>query len=294
MPEHESWFSLYLPGIAHFIEGITRSMNVMIFGSETTLQGETYGHGGASVDHVVASLFLLVLLSFLAITAGGRLKDAKAALVPEETMTVRTFFELFIGAVLGMMEPIMGKKAARYFLPLIGTCAVFIFFSNFMGLIPGFLPPTDSLKTTFALALVIFVVTHVYGIKENGMGHIKHLFGPWLGPVGIPLNLLMFVIEVIGHLARVLSLSLRLMANMFGDHMVVGIFTLLVPFLVPVPFLMLGTIVCIVQTAVFCILSTVYIGMAVAHQDHGDDHGHGGGHGDKDHGHGHGEGAHAH
>jgi F-type H+-transporting ATPase subunit a len=156
-----------------------------------------------------------------------------------------------------------------------------------MGLIPGFMPPTDSLKTTFALALVIFVATHAYGLKENGLGHIKHLFGPWLGPLGLPLNILMFGIEVIGHVARVLSLSLRLMANMFGDHMVVGIFTLLVPFLVPVPFLMLGTIVVLVQTAVFCILSTVYIGMAIEHHDHGDGHGHGDahGHGDKAHAH---------
>lgn len=289
MPEHESWFSLYLPGIAHAIEALTRSVNVSITGQEGTwLNHEAYGHGGSSVDHVVTALFLFVVLSFMAITAGNALKDAKAALIPEETLTVRTFFELFIGAVLGMMEPIMGKKAARYFLPLIGSCAVFIFFSNAMGLIPGFMPPTDSLKTTFALALVIFVVTHVYGIKENGLGHIKHLFGPWLGPIGIPLNLLMFVIEVIGHIARVVSLSLRLMANMFGDHMVVGIFTLLVPFLVPVPFLLLGTIVVIVQTAVFCILSTVYIGMAVEHHDHGDEHGHG------DHGHGDKHEAHAH
>lgn len=290
MPEHESWFSLYLPGLAHAIEALTRDMNVAITGQEGTwLNHEHYGHGGSSVDHVVTALFLLVVIGGMAIVAGGRLKDAKAALIPEETLTVRTFFELFIGGVLGMMEPIMGKKAARYFLPLIASCAVFIFFSNAMGLIPGFMPPTDSLKTTFALALVIFVTTHVYGIKENGLGHIKHLFGPWLGPVGIPLNLLMFVIEVIGHIARLVSLSLRLMANMFGDHMVVGIFTLLVPFLVPVPFLLLGTIVVIVQTAVFCILSTVYIGMAVEHHDHGDDHGHG--HGDA---HGHGDKAHAH
>jgi F-type H+-transporting ATPase subunit a len=288
MPEHESWFSLYLPSLAHLIEGLTRSINVSLTGQEGTwLNHEGYGHGGSSVDHVVTALFLLVVVGGMAISAGGKLKDAKAALVPEETLTVRTFFELFVGAVLGMMEPIMGKKAARYFLPLIGTCAVFIFFSNAMGLIPGFMPPTDSLKTTFALALVIFAATHAYGLKENGLGHIKHLFGPWLGPLGLPLNILMFGIEVIGHVARVLSLSLRLMANMFGDHMVVGIFTLLVPFLVPVPFLMLGTIVVLVQTAVFCILSTVYIGMAIEHHDHGDDHGHGDahGHGDKAHAH---------
>lgn len=276
MPEHESWFSLYLPGIADAIESLTRRINVAITGQEGTwLNGQHYGHGGSSVDHVVGALFMLGLVAALVLAAKPKFDNIKQAIVPDETLTVRTFFELLVGAVLGMMEPIMGRKAARHFLPLIGTCAVFIFFSNAMGLVPGFNPPTDSLKTTLALASVIFVATHVYGIKENGLGHIKHLFGPWLGPLGIPLNLLMFVIEVIGHVARLVSLSLRLMANMFGDHMVVGIFTLLVPFLVPVPFLMLGTIVVIVQTAVFCILSTVYIGMAIEHHEHGEgDHGH--------------------
>ncbi len=280
MPEHESWFSLFIPGLAHLIERLTRSLNVAITGSSTTwMAHQGYHHDGASVDHVVTTIFMVLLVGGAAIVAGRQLEDVRAALVPEGKMTVRTFFELFVGLVLGMMEPIMGKKAARYFLPLIGTLAVFIFFSNFLGLIPGFMPPTDSLKTTLALALVVFVATHVYGVRENGIGHIKHLFGPWLGPLGVPLNLLMFVIELIGHLARVLSLSLRLMANMFGDHMVVGIFTLLVPFLVPVPFLFLGTLVCIIQTAVFCILSTVYIGMAIEKQHHDE---------------GHGEGAHAH
>lgn len=274
MPEHESWFSLFLPGFAHIIEGLTRDLNVAITGSETTwMAGESYHHGGASVDHVVTSLVLLVLLSAAAIVAGSQLKDLKSALIPETKLTVRTFFELFTGLILGMMESIMGKKAARYFLPLIGTLAVFIFFSNVVGLIPGFMPPTDSLKTTLALALVVFFATHIYGIKENGMGHVAHLFGPWLGPLGLPLNILMFLIETIGHIARVLSLSLRLMANMFGDHMVVGIFTLLVPFLVPVPFLFLGILVCTIQTAVFCILSTVYIGMAIENHHHDEGHG---------------------
>jgi F-type H+-transporting ATPase subunit a len=279
MPEHESWFSLSLPALYRAIESLATQINVIVTGEGGTwIAHQPYGHGGAGVDHVVSALFVLILAGTLAVIAGGKLKDAKAAVVPEDTLTVRTFFELFLGAVLGMMEPIMGKKAARYFLPLIGTCAVFIFFSNAMGLIPGFIPPTDSLKTTAACAIIIFVATHVYGLKENGMGHVKHLFGPWLGPIGIPLNLLMFVIEVIGHLARPLSLSLRLMANMFGDHMVVGIFTLLVPFIVPVPFLLLGTIVVTVQTAVFCILSTVYIGLAIEHHEHGHEgaaHGHG-------------------
>jgi F-type H+-transporting ATPase subunit a len=128
---------------------------------------------------------------------------------------------------------------------------------------------------------VIFFATHIFGISRNGMNHIKHLFGPWLGPLGIPLNALMFVIECISHIARPISLSLRLMANIFADHLVVAIFATLVPFIVPVPVMLLGTMVVVVQTLVFCLLSTVYIAMAIENHDHADEHeGH---HGDGHH-----------
>ena len=165
------------------------------------------------------------------------------------------------------MADIMGKKAARYFLPLIGTCAFFILFSNALGLIPGFAPPTDNFNTTLACGIVIFVTTHVYGLKEQGWHHIKHFFGPvwWLAP-------LMLVIELISHLARPLSLAIRLMANMTADHMVLSIFCGLLPvsliFIpVPLPMYVLGSIVVVVQTLVFCLLSTVYIAMAIEHAD---------------------------
>ncbi|MCS6857393.1 MAG: F0F1 ATP synthase subunit A [Sandaracinaceae bacterium] len=274
MPEHESWFSLYLPALFHLVEGWAQRLNSAITGHEGTwIAGEPYGHKGASVDHVVSAAFVVLVVGSTAFRVGSKFREFPQAIIPEERLTLRTFFEILIEAVLRMMEGIMGKKAARHFLPLIGTCAVFIFFSNAIGLIPGFSPPTDSLKTTLALALVIFFATHIYGIKENGWKHIAHFFGPWLGWIWIPINILHFVIEVISHIARPISLSLRLMANMFGDHMVIGIFTLLVPFLVPVPFMFLGFIVVVVQTAVFCILSTVYIGMAIEHHhDEGDSH----------------------
>src|SRR6185369_15197563 len=117
-------------------------------------------------------------------------------------------------------------------------------------------------------------LTHYYGVKENGLAYFKHFLGPvlWLAP-------LFLIIELISHIARPLSLTLRLMGNMFADHKVVSAFFLLVPLLVPVPFLILGVLVCIIQTMVFCLLSMVYIQGAVAH-DHGDE-----GHGHEDHHH---------
>ena len=291
MPEHESLFSLWGPrAIFENIENLTRVINVWLTGDDRTwMAHESYGHGGADVQHVVGALFVLVLLGIVGGLAFRRLKDTARAVVPESELTPATFVELFVESVFGMMANIMGKKNARYFLPLIGTCAFFIFFSNFLGLIPGFLPPTSSLKTTAACAIVIFVSTHVFGLKENGFGHIKHLFGPVtfdpkkpMTVLAIPLMLLMFLIETISHLARPLSLSLRLMANMFADHLVLGVFTGLVPFLIPVPILFLGTLVVGVQTVVFCILSTVYIGMAIEHHEHEEDHGHADGDGQRE------------
>ena len=110
------------------------------------------------------------------------------------------------------------------------------------------------------MAGLVFLATHYYGLREQGFGHIKHMFGPvaWLAP-------LIFVIELISHLARPVSLSVRLAGNMIGDHKALSIFLGLVPFLIPVPIMALGLIVCLVQTLVFCLLSTVYIGLAIEH-----------------------------
>ena len=145
-----------------------------------------------------------------------------------------------------------------------------IFFSNVMGLIPGFLPPTDSLNTTAAMAIVIFVATHVYGIKKQGfVNYFKHFMGPVL-----VLAPLIFVIELISHLVRPVTLAVRLTANMFADHAVLTVFIgLLLPTAVwflplALPVYILGCVVVTVQTLVFCLLSTVYISMAIEDTAH--------------------------
>jgi F-type H+-transporting ATPase subunit a len=285
MPEHETWFSYLLPGLHENIANLTMVLNRYVTGEDGTwIAHEGYGHGGASINHVVGALFVLLVLVVLGFIGRGRFNDVKTAVVPEASLSVSTFLELFVESVLSVMSGVMGKKNAKAFLPLIGTCAFFIFFSNALGLFPGLLPPTESLKTTLVCALVIFFATHFYGLKENGFNHIKHLFGPvTFDPkkpatvLAIPLMLLMFVIELIGHLARPVSLSLRLMANIFADHVVLGIFMTVaatflggLPLLLPVPIMLLGTMVVVVQTLVFCILSCVYIGMAIEHHDHGE------------------------
>lgn len=219
----------------------------------------------ATVWHVFLSVLVIGIVALLAVRARNHFA-ARA----DGKLTVRTFFELVLDSLMGMMEGMMGRRNAERFLPLIGSLALFIFFSNALAMVPGMVPPTDNLNVTAALGLIVFVTTHVVGIKEQGVGHyIAHFFGPVIKWYALPLMILMFLIEIIGHLARPLSLSLRLMGNMFGDHAVLAIFLGIFPFFLPIPNMLLGTVVIIVQTMVFCILSIVYISLALPHEDEG-------------------------
>jgi F-type H+-transporting ATPase subunit a len=221
-------------------------------------------HGSEALIHIALVTLILLVLAFLAY---GKLKDTKAALVPDANLNARTLVEILVGATYGLMKDIMGPKAARFFLPLIGTCAFVILFSNALGLIPGLLPPTGSLSVTFAMGIVIFFATHIFGVKEHGIAYFKHFLGPIIKWYALPLMVLFVVVETISHLVRPASLAIRLMANMTADHAVLGVFFALVAWVVPVPVLLLGSLVVVVQTLVFCILSTVYIGMAIEHSD---------------------------
>ena len=257
MGEHATWFNYILPNFNELLAQFREAVGLSLV-----------NHAPAEIQYVLGFAFASILILILVFSARSKLKDTSKAIVPDSQLSSRTFFETMIEATLNIMEGSMNRKAAVYFLPLIGTCAFIIFFSNFIGLVPGFLPPTSNLSTTLAMSLVVFLVTHIYGVKEHGIGYFAHFFGPIRKWYALPLMLLMFCIEIISHFARPLSLSIRLMGNMFADHMVVGTFVALVPIVVPIPIMMLGVIVCIVQTLVFCILSTVYIGMAIAHEEH--------------------------
>ncbi|MBA3541171.1 MAG: F0F1 ATP synthase subunit A [Deltaproteobacteria bacterium] len=191
------------------------------------------------------------------------LKGKDRGILPPRTMNLRNFFEYTAESVYGMVEGALGEKNAARFFPLIGALWMFILFGNLIGLIPGFVSPNDTLKTNVALALLVFVLTHYYGIREHGLSYFKHFLGP-----SLPLAPLMLPIEIISHLARPLSLSLRLMGNMLADHKVVFAFFTMVPLIVPLPFMLLGLLVCLIQAIVFCTLTMVYIGMAVEHEEH--------------------------
>ncbi len=209
-------------------------------------------------------LFVLCLLSYLGFRKVA-VSGAQEALVPSDRLTLRNIFELFTEMVLGFLDDILGHRG-REFLPLVGTLGFFILISNLLGLVPGFLPPTDNLNTTVACALVVFFSTHYYGVKAHGIKYIRHFLGPvlWLSPLMLP-------IEVISHLARILSLSMRLFGNIMADHMLLSM-TLAAPLILPLflsPLSMiLGVFVSLIQAFIFMILSMIYISLAVEESEH--------------------------
>ena len=158
------------------------------------------------------------------------------------------------------MVEIAGEES-RWLFPLIATVFIYIFVSNMIGLVPGFMPPTASLNTTLSCALVVVIFTHVIGIKYHGAAYIKHFMGPvwWMIPI-------IFPIEVIGHVARVLSLTFRLFGNMMGHELVLMIlFGLAGAFFAPLPIMALGIFVALVQAFVFFLLSIMYFAGAMEH-----------------------------
>jgi len=199
----------------------------------------------AGIDAIAYTWLVMLLLLLLSVLATKGLKAVPGGL--------QNFMEVIVGGIENMIVETMGEHG-RPFFPLIATLALFILISNLIGLIPGFYPPTANINTTAACAVIVFVTTHVVGIKEHGIKYIKHFMGPiiWLAPM-------MFFIEVIGHFSRVISLTLRLFGNMNGHELVLMIFFGLAPFLVPLPMMLMGVLVSFIQAFVFMLLAMIYI-----------------------------------
>ncbi|HEY0706903.1 MAG TPA: F0F1 ATP synthase subunit A [Polyangia bacterium] len=262
MGPHGTWFD-FIPGMKE-LEAAAKER----LGREWTW--EVFQATYFEISHVLIAAFVVLLL-ILGTAAYRRRVTAlgEDAVLPEKRLNLRSIFEGLADMVFGILDGIMGEKNARKHLPLLGSLFIFILFSNLISLVPGFRAPTDTLKTNIGLALLVFFATHIYGFKEHGIGYLQQFTGhlPLKSPL-IILVPLMFAIEVISHLIRPATLSIRLMANMFADHAVVGVFFGLVPFLVPVPLMMLGVFVSVVQATVFTLMSATYIGLAIAHEEH--------------------------
>jgi F-type H+-transporting ATPase subunit a len=200
-------------------------------------------------NHITYTWLVLAFLVLCAFLATRRLN-----LVPGRFQNV---VELIVGQLDSLLIETMGSKGKRFF-PLIATLGIFILTSNLLGLIPGFESPTANLNTTVSMAVVVFVMTHVVGVRVHGFKYIKQFMGPvwWLTPLMLP-------IEIISHLSRPLSLSVRLFGNIEGGHIVVAVLFLLVPLLVPLPILVLKIFISLIQTLVFMLLSMMYIAGAM-------------------------------
>ena len=173
----------------------------------------------------------------------------------------QNFWEIVIGGLDGFFAENMGREMADKFFPMIATFALYIAVANLIGLIPGFMSPTASINTTLALTLIVWVSHHIIGFKAHGFGYYKHFTGPM--KVLIPL---MLPIEIISNLARLLSLSIRLFGNIMAKEVLLGIlFTLAGMFFAPLPIMVLGVLVSLVQAMVFVLLTVVYFAQAQEH-----------------------------
>ncbi len=216
--------------------------------------------GGHAQEWIILSHFVLVIgIIFLLARAATK----KMQLVPTGSQNV---MEAFIGGVIAMGADTMGEQNARRYLPLIGSLAIVIFISNMIGVIPGFEAPTSNINFTLSLALIVFIYYNYVGIKLNGfVNYFKHFMGPM--PILAPL---MFPIEIISHISRIISLSFRLFGSIRGDDMFLMVLLMLVPWLLPLPGFFLLTAFGLLQAFIFSILTYVYIAGSVmmAEEEH--------------------------
>jgi F-type H+-transporting ATPase subunit a len=202
--------------------------------------------------HVTYSWVVMLILLGL-----GLLASRQVSLVPKGAQNV---FELVVGGLEDFMVEITGEEG-RAFFPFIATLFLYIMFCNLIGLLPGFLSPTSNINTPLSMALCTFVFTHYLGVKYHGAKYIKHFLGP------IPaLAPLFFPIELIGHFARVLSLTLRLFGNIMGEDLVLAILLFLAgKFLAPLPMMFLAVFTSVVQAFVFTLLAIMYFAGSMEH-----------------------------
>jgi len=207
-----------------------------------------------------------IYITHMLLSAGIALLLVRAAMsnlsvVPKGTQNL---MEAYIGGVLKMGADVMGEEPARRYLPLVATIGLFVGISNIIGVIPGFEAPTAFLELPLTLALVVFVYYNFEGIRRQGVvKYFKHFLGPvwWL-------YWLMFPIEIVSHFSRLVSLSFRLFGNVKGDDMFLMVILMLAPWLLPmIPFALL-TFMAFLQAFIFMMLTYVYLGGAVAVEDH--------------------------
>ncbi len=252
--EHELW--------------IVQAFNAL-FGRAIAAALHPFGYAFADPAHVVPNYLVMSIL----IVAGWTVLClvVRRSLSVEHPGRLQILLEDGVTAVQGLLRDYIGEKGPRY-LPLVTTMFVFTLTGNLMGLVPGLMAPTSNLNVTLGCALTAVAYYHIEGVKAHGIGaYLKH----FAAPPGAPLLLapIMLPIEIISHLSRILSLSLRLFGNIFGEELVILILFSIIPFLVPLPVMFLGLITASLQAFIFGLLTTIYLGGAVASEHEQAEHG---------------------
>ena len=220
--------------------------------------------------HTLALIFGSLVFLVLGVVYRAQVSNTKNVTVPDKGITVRNIVESLAQMMFNTSKSVMGEESAKRYFTFVVFVFCFILINNLMGVFPGFITPNGDLNTTLALGIFTFIYFNVQGIRAVGfVNYMKHFAGPM--PV---LAILIFPIEIISVSVRPISLALRLRGNMDGDHLILGIFSELVPYIVPIPFYAMGIFVSFLQAFVFSLLTMIYIGMATAHHDHGEHEAH--------------------
>lgn len=229
-------------------------------------------HPNLIPDYLVMTMLIVAAITVLALVVKSRLSV-------ENPGKLQILLEDGVTAMTGILNEWIPGKGARY-LPLIFSTALFILLSNYAGLVPGLLSPTANMNVTAGLALTVWVYYHYQGMRVQGIGpYFAHFAAPpgapiWMAPIMLP-------IELISHLSRVMSLSLRLFGNIFGHELVVAILFLIIPWLIPLPMMLLGLVTGGLQAFIFALLATIYLAGAVAVEHHDEHEGHDAPHDDR-------------
>ena len=213
-------------------------------------------------DHSFTYLFHIILVAIIVLIV-AKMATSSMQLVPRGTQNL---LEAYLEGIVSMGRDVMGSdELARKYLPLVATIGLIVLTSNVIGIIPGFEAPSSSLNLTLCLALCVFLYYNFEGIRTQGViKYFAHFMGPnkFLAP-------LMFPIEIVSHLSRIVSLSFRLFGNIKGDDLFLMVVFSLAPWVAPLPAFALLTFMALLQTFIFMILTYVYLaGAVVVSEEH--------------------------
>jgi len=218
--------------------------------------GEVFTFFGLISENHSFMLVAHVLLTTVIVLCIAKFATSSMQIVPRGVQNVA---EIYLSGVVAMGRDVIGEKLARHYLPLVATIGLFVFVANMIGIIPGFESPTANINVTLALALIVFVYYNFEGIRKNGViAYFAHFMGPekLLAP-------LMFPIEIVSHISRIVSLSFRLFGNIKGDDLFLAVMLMLAPVVAPLAPYALLTFSGFLQAFIFMILTYVYLAGAV-------------------------------